>query len=117
MLLWLGWQAQRIGWNVWGRGIAASCYCLFYLGVVRHRGCSIPMARRAERRAAPGPFVVLLVLGQFGSVGLAGNSLVKTGLAGNIFPPAEPPAGGISGISRCRSVEFLLKNCRAAAIR
>ena len=20
MLLWLGWQAQRIGWNVWGRG-------------------------------------------------------------------------------------------------
>ena len=54
VLLWLGWQAQRIGWNVWGLGIAASCYCLFYLGVYR-TGCSIPMARRAERRAAPGP--------------------------------------------------------------
>ena len=54
VLLWLGWQAQRIGWNVWGLGIAASCYCLFYLGVVLHR-VQHPMARRAERCAAPGP--------------------------------------------------------------
>ena len=32
------------------------------------------MARRAERQCCAGAFVVLLVLGQFGSVGLAGNS-------------------------------------------
>ena len=74
VLLWLGWQAQRIGWNVWGLGIAASCYCLFYLGVVSAPGAASPWpgARSAVLRRG---LVVLLVLGQFGSVGLAGNSL------------------------------------------
>ena len=73
VLLWLGWQAQRAGWNVWGLGIMCSCYGLFYLGTV---------LRRVQRDHGPvrsalccaGAFVVLLVLGQFGSVGLAANS-------------------------------------------
>lgn len=73
VLLWLGWQAQRIGWNVWGLGIAASCYCLFYLGVVLHR-VQHPHGPARGALCCAGAFVVLLVLGQFGSVGLAGNS-------------------------------------------
>ena len=73
VLLWLGWQAQRIGWNVWGLGIAASCYCLFYLGVVLHR-VQHPHGPARGALCCSGAFVVLLVLGQFGSVGLAGNS-------------------------------------------
>ena len=73
VLLWLGWQAQRIGWNVWGLGIAASCYRLFYLGVVLHR-VQHPHGPARGALCCAGAFVVLLVLGQFGSVGLAGNS-------------------------------------------
>ena len=86
MLLWLGWQAQRIGWNVWGLGIAASCYCLFYLGVVLHR-VQHPHGPARGALCCAGAFVVLLVLGQFGSVGLAGNSLGPTDQ-----PGAEPRA-------------------------
>ena len=73
VLLWLGWQAQRIGWNVWGLGIAASCYCLLYLGVVLHR-VRHPHGPARGALCCAGALVVLLVLGQFGSVGLAGNS-------------------------------------------
>lgn len=88
VLLWLGWQAQRIGWNVWGLGIAASCYCLFYLGTVLRRTTreSIPAYQRGIFAAAA--FAVLLILGRLGSVGLAGNGysspifLLVTSLAG-----------------------------------
>ena len=54
VLLWLGWQAQRIGWNVWGLGIAASCYCLFYLGTVLRRTTreNIPTYQRGIFAAA-----------------------------------------------------------------
>ena len=111
MLLWLGWQAQRIGWNVWGLGIAASCYCLFYLGVVLHR-VQHPHGPARGALCCAGAFVVLLVLGQFGSVGLAGNS----------YPgprrPAEPEQhAGSLWISASPLRRVLLKNCRAAAIR
>ena len=89
MLLWLGWQAQRIGWNVWGLGIAASCYCLFYLGVVLHR-VQHPHGPARGALCCAGAFVVLLVLGQFGSVGLAATTgLVPRRHAGQ---PAEPEA-------------------------
>ena len=37
VLLILGWQCSRTGWNVWGLGIAASGYSLFYLGVLVRR--------------------------------------------------------------------------------
>ena len=116
VLLWLGWQAQRIGWNVWGLGIAASCYCLFYLGVVLHR----VQHPHGPARGAPccaGAFVVLLVLGQFGSVGLAGNSSRP-----QMFQPcAGPPARAARrqqpvGISHAAAQSFA-ENRRAAAIR
>lgn len=73
VLLLAGWRMQRIGWNVWGLGIVCSCYGLFYLGVVLRRlpHPALSPARRALAGAAA--FVLLLVLGQFGSVGLAGN--------------------------------------------
>ena len=117
MLLWLGWQAQRIGWNVWGLGIAASCYCLFYLGVVLHR-VQHPHGPARGALCCAGAFVVLLVLGQFGSVGLAGNSTrPQTPPATRCRQPSQQHAGSSSGISARRCAEFLLKNCRAAAIR
>ncbi len=53
VLLWLKLADPARGWNVWGLGIAASCYCLF-CQVLYCTGCSIPMARHAERCAAPG---------------------------------------------------------------
>lgn len=73
VLLWLGWRCGLAGWNVWGLGIAASCYCLFYLGTVLRRTTreSIPAYQRGIFAAAA--FAVLLILGQLGSVGLAGN--------------------------------------------
>ena len=73
VLLWLGWRAQRVGWNVWGLGIVASCYCLFYLGTVLRR---VQRPHSPERGAlcCAGAFAVLLMLGHFGSVGLADNS-------------------------------------------
>lgn len=73
VLLWVGWRCRLAGWNVWGLGIAASCYCLFYLGVVLHR-VQHPHGPARGALCCAGAFVVLLVLGQFGSVGLAGNS-------------------------------------------
>ena len=73
VLLWVGWRCGLAGWNVWGLGIAASCYCLFYLGTVLRRTTreSIPAYQRGIFAAAA--FAVLLILGQLGSVGLAGN--------------------------------------------
>lgn len=73
VLLWMGWRCRLAGWNVWGLGIAASCYCLFYLGTVLRRTTreSIPTYQRGIFAAAA--FAVLLILGQLGSVGLAGN--------------------------------------------
>ena len=114
MLLWLGWQAQRIGWNVWGLGIAASCYCLFYLGVVLHR-VQHPHGPARGALCCAGAFVVLLVLGQFGSVGLAGNSLPQTRATRQSQPEQHAGALGISA-SPPRRV-FVEKNCYAAAIR
>lgn len=73
VLLWLGWQAQRAGWNVWGLGIVASCYWMFYLGTVLHR-VQRPHGPVRGALCCAGAFVVLLVLGQLGSVGLADNS-------------------------------------------
>ena len=80
VLLWVGWHCNQVGWNVWGLGIAASCYCLFYLGTVLRRTTreSIPTYQRGIFAAAA--FAVLLILGQLGSVGLAGN-----GYSGPIF--------------------------------
>ena len=63
-----------------------------------------------------GAFVVLLVLGQFGSVGLAGNSYLAFQT-----PSALPASRSIAGSSlwdqRTPLRRVLLKNCRAAAIR
>lgn len=73
VLLLLGWHWSQTGWNVWGLGIVASGYCLFYLGTLAHR-MGQP-ARKPGVRAglAAAAFVVLLALLPFGSVGLAGN--------------------------------------------
>lgn len=73
VLLLLGWHCSRTGWNVWGLGIVASGYCLFYLGMLAHR-IGQP-ARKPGMRAvlAIAAFAVLLALLPFGSVGLAGN--------------------------------------------
>lgn len=73
VLLLLGWHCSRTGWNVWGLGIVASGYCLFYLGMLAHR-IGQP-ARKPCMRAvlAIAAFAVLLALLPFGSVGLAGN--------------------------------------------
>ena len=80
VLLWVGWHCNQVGWNVWGLGIAASCYCLFYLGTVLRRTTreNIPTYQRCIFAAAA--FAVLLILGQLGAVGLAGN-----GYSGPIF--------------------------------
>lgn len=48
VLLWVGWRCGLAGWNVWGLGIAASCYSLFYLGTVLR--CT---ARQRRQTAAP----------------------------------------------------------------
>ena len=73
VLLWVGWRCGLTGWNVWGLGIAASCYSLFYLGTVLRRTAreSIPAYQRGIFAAVA--FVLLLILGRLGSVGLAGN--------------------------------------------
>ena len=90
MLLWVGWRCGLAGWNVWGLGIAASCYSLFYLGTVLRcttRSDVKPLHRAGLAAAA---FVLLAVLGQFGSVGLAGN-----GYPGPIFLLAASLAGWV----------------------
>lgn len=72
-LLMLGWHWSRTGWNVWGLGIAASGYSLFYLGTLAAR-LSQPARKPAVRGLiAAGAFVALLALGTRGSVGLAAN--------------------------------------------
>ena len=50
VLLWVGWRCGLAGWNVWGLGIAASCYSLFYLGLC----CAAPPAATLNRCTAPG---------------------------------------------------------------
>ena len=90
VLLWVGWRCGLAGWNVWGLGIAASCYSLFYLGTVLRcttRSDVKPLHRAGLAAAA---FVLLAVLGQFGSVGLAGN-----GYPGPIFLLAASLAGWV----------------------
>ncbi len=73
VLLLVGWHCSQTGWNVWGLGIAASSYCLFYLGTLARR-IGQP-ARKAGARVCLAclAFGVLLILLPFGSVGLAGN--------------------------------------------
>ena len=90
VLLWVGWRCGLAGWNVWGLGIAASCYCLFYLGTVLRRTTreSIPAYQRGIFAAAA--FAVLLILGRLGSVGLAGN-----GYSSPIFLLAASLAGWV----------------------
>ena len=86
----MGWRCGLAGWNVWGLGIAASCYSLFYLGTVLRctaRSDVKPLHRAGLAAAA---FVLLAVLGQFGSVGLAGN-----GYPGPIFLLAASLAGWV----------------------
>ena len=84
-----GWRCGLAGWNV-GLGIAASCYCLFYLGTVLRRTTreSIPAYQRGIFAAAA--FAVLLILGRLGSVGLAGN-----GYSSPIFLLAASLAGWV----------------------
>lgn len=73
VLLILGWHCSQTGWNVWGLGIAASCYSLFYLGTLARRVGQPPRKVPVRAGIAAAAFVVLLVLLPFGSVGLAGN--------------------------------------------
>ena len=126
VLLWLGWRCGLAGWNVWGLGIAASCYCLFYLGTVLRRTTreSIPAYQRGIFAAAA--FAVLLILGQLGSVGLAGNGysspifLLVTSLgagAGGCVPDSSPalcPGGaGLSGPCDDADCDFTLFELQA----
>ena len=48
VLLWVGWRCRLAGWNVWGLGIAASCYCLFYLA----RSCGARRGKAYRRTSA-----------------------------------------------------------------
>ena len=80
VLLWVGYRCGLAGWNVWGLGIAASCYCLFYLGTVLRRTARNNIKTLHRVILAAAAFVLLAVLGQLGSVGLAGN-----GYSGPIF--------------------------------
>ena len=73
VLLLLGWHWSRSGWNVWGLGIAASGYCLYYLGMLAHH-MGQPARKTGFRVViALAAFGLLLALLSFGSVGLAGN--------------------------------------------
>ena len=73
VLLWVGWHCNQIGWNVWGLGIAASCYWMFYLGTVLRRTARSKVRPLYRAAAGAAAFVLLLVLRRLGSVGLAGN--------------------------------------------
>ena len=73
VLLWVGWHCNQIGWNVWGLGIAASCYWMFYLGTVLRRTARSEVRPLYRAAAGAAAFVLLLVLRRLGSVGLAGN--------------------------------------------
>lgn len=73
VLLLLGWHWSRTGWNIWGLGIAASSYSLFYLGTLARR-LGQPARKPALRAGiAAAAFAILLAMLPFGSVGLAGN--------------------------------------------
>ena len=72
VLLWVGWHCNQIGWNVWGLGIAASCYWMFYLGTVLRRTARSEVRPLYRAAAGAAAFVLLLVLLRLGSVGLAG---------------------------------------------
>ena len=73
VLLWGGWHCNQVGWNVWGLGIAASCYWMFYLGTVLRRTARSEVRPLYRAAAGAAAFVLLLVLRRLGSVGLAGN--------------------------------------------
>ena len=73
VLLWVGWRCGLAGWNVWGLGIAASCYWMFYLGTVLRRTARSEVRPLYRAAAGAAAFVLLLVLRRLGSVGLAGN--------------------------------------------
>lgn len=73
VLLWVGWHCNQVGWNVWGLGIAASCYWMFYLGTVLRRTARSEVCPLYRAAAGAAAFVLLLVLRRLGSVGLAGN--------------------------------------------
>lgn len=73
VLLLLGWHWSQTGWNVWGLGIAASGYCLYYLGMLAHRMGQPKRTAPVRLGIAAAAFAVLLVLFRFGSVGLAAN--------------------------------------------
>ena len=73
VLLWVGWHCNQVGWNVWGLGIAASCYWMFYLGTVLRRTARSEVRPLYRAAAGAAAFVLLLVLRRLGSVGLAGN--------------------------------------------
>ncbi len=90
VLLWVGWRCGLAGWNIWGLGIAASCYCLFYLGTVLRRTARDNVKTSHRIIFAAAAFALLLVLGRFGSVGLAGN-----GYPGPIFLLAASLAGWV----------------------
>ena len=73
VLLILGWQCSRTGWNVWGLGIAASGYSLFYLGVLVRRVGQPARTPAVRVGLAAVAALVLALLLPFGSVGLAAN--------------------------------------------
>ena len=73
VLLWVGWHCNQVGWNVWGLGIAASCYWMFYLGTVLRRTARSEVRPLYRAAAGAAACVLLLVLRRLGSVGLAGN--------------------------------------------
>ena len=98
--------------DIWGLG-ETSCYCLFYLGVVLHR-VQHPHGPARGALCCAGAFVVLLVLGQFGSVGLAGNSYPGPRRSSQCAGPASRARAArrqaaLAGSAYRRCVEFLLK--------
>ncbi len=72
VLLWVGWRCGLAGWNVWGWALrpAATACSTWARCCGARRGGGVPTYRAVVGAAA---FVVLLVLGRLGSVGLAGN--------------------------------------------
>ena len=89
--------------------LLTSCYCLFYLGVVLHR-VQHPHGP-ARGLCCAGAFVVLLVLGQFGSVGLAGNSYPGPRRSSQCAGPASRARAArrqaaLAGSAYRRCVEF-----------
>ena len=104
VLLWVGWHCNQVGWNVWGLGIAASCYWMFYLGTVLRRTARSevrPLYRAAAGAAAarlgraggqrlyqPGVFAV----GQHGRLGAGAQRRLPDG-----FPAPRQRRAWLSG--------------------